>query len=37
MLLKIGTGDVAAAWIGLRMFGLANGQYMYVINLYVFM
>ncbi|XP_049459415.1 macrophage mannose receptor 1 [Epinephelus fuscoguttatus] len=26
----VGTGQVAAAWIGLRMFGIANGQYMWV-------
>ncbi|KAK7896517.1 hypothetical protein WMY93_021842 [Mugilogobius chulae] len=26
----VGTGNVAAAWIGLRMFGIADGQYMWV-------
>lgn len=30
LLVQVGTGQVAAAWIGLRMFGIANGQYMYV-------
>ncbi|XP_061589669.1 macrophage mannose receptor 1 [Cololabis saira] len=25
----VGTGDVAAAWIGMRMFGVANGQYIW--------
>ncbi|XP_042365609.1 macrophage mannose receptor 1 [Plectropomus leopardus] len=26
----VGTGKVAAAWIGLRMFGITGGQYMWV-------
>ncbi|CAJ1070748.1 macrophage mannose receptor 1 [Xyrichtys novacula] len=26
----VGTGDVATAWIGMRMVGVANGQYMWV-------
>ncbi|XP_055010163.1 macrophage mannose receptor 1 [Boleophthalmus pectinirostris] len=26
----VGTGNVAAAWIGMRMFGITNGQYMWV-------
>ncbi|XP_015231842.1 PREDICTED: macrophage mannose receptor 1-like [Cyprinodon variegatus] len=26
----VGTGEIAAAWIGLRMFGIASGQYMWV-------
>ncbi|XP_071751059.2 uncharacterized protein LOC139908314 [Centroberyx gerrardi] len=26
----VGTGQVAAAWIGMRMFGLTGGQYMWV-------
>ncbi|KAM8828848.1 secretory phospholipase A2 receptor isoform 3-T3 [Spinachia spinachia] len=26
----VGTGDVAAAWIGMRMLGIASGQYMWV-------
>ncbi|KAM4528248.1 uncharacterized protein PAE49_000185 [Odontesthes bonariensis] len=26
----VGTGEVSAAWIGMRMFGIANGQYMWV-------
>lgn len=25
----MGTGDVAAAWIGMRVAGIANAQYMY--------
>ncbi|XP_014906843.1 macrophage mannose receptor 1 [Poecilia latipinna] len=28
----VGTGKVAAAWIGLRMFGIASGQYMWIDN-----
>ena len=27
---QVGTGQVAAAWIGMRMIGIANGQYLYV-------
>lgn len=30
LLFQVGTGEVAAAWIGMMMFGVANGQYMYV-------
>ncbi|XP_074546917.1 uncharacterized protein LOC141805663 [Halichoeres trimaculatus] len=26
----VGTGEVAAAWIGMMMFGIANGQYVWV-------
>ncbi|XP_023264465.1 macrophage mannose receptor 1-like [Seriola lalandi dorsalis] len=26
----VGTGQVSAAWIGMRMFGIASGQYMWV-------
>ncbi|XP_068430349.1 uncharacterized protein [Clinocottus analis] len=26
----VGTGQIAAAWIGMRMFGVASGQYMWV-------
>ncbi|XP_069566819.1 macrophage mannose receptor 1-like, partial [Brachyistius frenatus] len=26
----VGTGQVSAAWIGMSMFGIANGQYMWV-------
>lgn len=27
---QVGTGNVAAAWIGLRMFGVVEGEYLYV-------
>lgn len=30
LLLQVGTGQVAAAWIGMRMSGIASGQYVYV-------
>lgn len=30
LLFQVGTGKVATAWIGMMMFGIANGQYMYV-------
>ena len=30
LLFQVGTGQVAAAWIGMRMFGIAGGEYMYV-------
>lgn len=26
---QVGTGQVTAAWIGMFMFGVANGEYMY--------
>lgn len=28
----VGTGEVSAAWIGMAMFGIASGQYMWVDN-----